>query len=144
MNRFARNAARASVIALSLVLLAGSAQAQDPREVVVQTAARDWLTLTDKGDGEASWKAAGEKFRKAMSVPDWTKALQTYREPFGAVQQRAAVSTSFRNEMPGAPDGQYALLQFRTAFAKKSEGHESVTLELESDGKWRVIGYFIR
>ena len=79
-----------------------------------------------------------------MPAGEWTKALHTYREPFGKVVQRAIVSTSFRTEIPGAPDGNYALLQFRTAFDKKSEGHESVTLELEPDGKWRVIGYFIR
>ncbi|HZQ60782.1 MAG TPA: DUF4019 domain-containing protein [Casimicrobiaceae bacterium] len=133
-----------SLLLVALLLAWAPAQAQDPREIEVQNAARQWLALTDKLDAEGAWKAAGEKFRNNISAADWAKALPTYREPFGAVQQRAAISTSFRNDLPGAPDGQYALLQFRTAFAKKSEGHESVTLELESDGKWRVIGYFIR
>jgi Protein of unknown function (DUF4019) len=33
---------------------------------------------------------------------------------------------------------------FRTAFEKKTDAAETVTLEREPDGKWRVIGYTIR
>ena len=135
---------RALLFAFALLPVALAARAQDPRETAVQTVARDWLALTDRLDAANSWRTAGEKFRNQMAAEPWAKALQSAREPLGAVQQRAAVSTSFRNDIPGAPDGKYALLQFRTAFEKKSEGHESVTLEQESDGNWRVIGYFIR
>jgi hypothetical protein len=135
---------RALFFGCALLAVALAARAQDPRETTVQTVAREWLALTDKLDAANSWRTAGEKFRNQMAAEPWAKALQSAREPLGAVQQRAAVSTSFRNDIPGGPDGEYALLQFRTAFEKKSEGHESVTLEQESDGNWRVIGYFIR
>ena len=135
---------RALLVACALMAAAFSAHGQDPRETAVQATARDWLALTDKLDAANSWRTAGEKFRKQTAAEPWAKALQSAREPLGAVQQRAAVSTAFRKDIPGGPDGNYALLQFRTAFEKKSEGHESVTLEQEADGKWRVIGYFIR
>jgi len=46
-------------------------------------------------------------------------------------------------QIPGAPDGDYALLEFRTSFAKKTNSRETVTLEREADDTWRVIGYFI-
>jgi hypothetical protein len=32
---------------------------------------------------------------------------------------------------------------FRTSFAKHTEGQETLTLEREPDGVWRVIGYSI-
>jgi hypothetical protein len=36
-----------------------------------------------------------------------------------------------------------ALAQFRTTFAKKTDTRETVTLEHEADGAWRVVGYVI-
>ena len=41
-------------------------------------------------------------------------------------------------------DGEYALIIYATSFANKAEGHETLTLERESNGKWRSVGYFIR
>lgn len=121
-----------------------AAHAQDARTSEVQAAARAWLALTDKLDAQASWNAAGEKFTRQMSAEQWGELLHKHREPFGEATQRAVVSTSFATQLPGAPDGDYALLQFRTAFMQKAEGHESLTLERQPDGQWRVIGYFIR
>jgi hypothetical protein len=110
----------------------------------VQNAALSWLALTDKLQGAESWKAAGEKFRVAMTPDVWSKTLQGVRGSLGPTSQRALVSSSFLKEMPGAPNGDYALVVFRTAFENKTEGHESVTLEREKDGTWRVVGYFLR
>jgi len=66
------------------------------------------------------------------------------RPPLGALSQRAALATQFRKNFPGAPDGEYAIVVFRTTFAKKMDARETLTLEHEADGVWRVIGYFIR
>ncbi len=127
-----------------IVLAALPAHAQDARTSEVQATARAWLVLTDKLDAQASWNAAGDKFKKQMSAEQWGELLQKHREPFGEATQRAVLSTSFATQLPGAPDGDYALLQFRTAFRQKAEGHESLTLERQPDGQWRVVGYFIR
>ena len=54
--------------------------------------------------------------------------------------QMAGITKSF----PGAPDGEYSLLVFRSTFANKTDSRETVTLEREADGNWRVIGYFVR
>ena len=43
------------------------AVAQDSRATAAQAAARDWLVLTDRGDAQASWDAAGKKFRAALA-----------------------------------------------------------------------------
>ena len=124
--------------------VAGTALAQDPRASAAQKMARDWLLLTDRGDAQASWRAAGKKFQDAMPADGWAKALNEVRPPLGNVVDRAVLSTEFSNGFPGVPDGEYALLVFRSSFANKADSRETVTLEREADGNWRVIGYFIR
>jgi Protein of unknown function (DUF4019) len=132
------------VAACWLALAARGALAQDPRASAAQAAARAWLALTDRGDADASWAAAGKKFRTALDAAGWAKALAQARTPLGATIERAALSTKFETKFPNGEQGEYALILFETSFAKKTRARESVTLERESDGVWRVVGYFIR
>lgn len=133
------------VFALVIGLLgAGHVAAQDPRASLVQEAARAWLAETDRGDADQSWKSAGGRFRNAITAPRWAESLKGVRPPLGAMSERAVLSTQFSKSFPGVPDGDYALVVFRTGFANKVDARETVTLERESDGAWRVIGYFIR
>ncbi len=125
------------------LICAGQLAAQDPRASLVQEAARTWLAAADRGDGAQSWKSAGKQFRNAITEERWAQSLKQVRPPLGAVSQRAVFATQFRKNFPGAPDGEYALVVFRSNFAKKSDARETVTLEREPDGVWRVIGYFI-
>jgi len=125
-------------------LAAPAAFGQDPRASAAVAAARDWLLMTDHGDVAESHKRAGERFRAAMSIPQWQSALARERAPRGAVVQRALAQTAFQRSLGPGVDGDFALLQFRTAFAKQSDAGETLTLERESDGAWRVIGYFIK
>ncbi|HYT96177.1 MAG TPA: DUF4019 domain-containing protein [Casimicrobiaceae bacterium] len=132
--------------ALAVVLACWSALAlgQDPAATTVQHIARDWLALTDRGDGAASWDAAAHQFKNALPRERWADSLKKSRDPFGALAQRTVLSTTFATSFPGAPDGNYAMVLFRTSFAKKTDATETVTLEREADGAWRVVGYFIR
>jgi len=143
----ARSMSARALLALCAIFTALAAwplSAQDARETTVQGAARDWLAVIDRADYVASWNAAGSKFRLAITPERWSEAVAGVRGPLGPVVQRSVLKTTFTHSFPGVPDGDYALVVFRTAFEKKSEGDETVTLEHEADGKWRVIGYFIR
>ena len=123
--------------------VASQAIAQDPRASLVQEAARAWLADTDRGDAARSWKRAGKRFRDAITVERWAESLRQVRPPLGEVSQRGLLGTQFRRSIPGAADGDYAIIVFRTTFTKKSDARETVTLEREADGVWRVAGYFI-
>ena len=137
-----------SVCALAAIacLVAGLAVAQDPRAAAVQQSARAWLAQVDRLDAAASYNAAGEKFRAPITIDAWADALEKARAPLGAVAQRTLVETAFDRAAPpeGGPEVAIAVLLFRTAFAQRTGGSESVTLALDADGAWRVIGYFIR
>ena len=118
------------------------AWAQDAQSVTAQKVAREWLALADRGDGPGSWKAAGKKFQDSLTADNWTQALAAVRSPLGEVGQRAIIATNFDSSFPGAPEGDYAHVEFRTSFAHKLGG-ETITLEREADGAWHVIGYSI-
>jgi hypothetical protein len=130
--------------AILLAACASLALAQDAKTSEVQAAARDWIALVDKNDYQASWRAAGTKFQANITAERWTRAVRRVRGPIGTVVQRTAARTTFTHHFPGAPEGDYALVLFRTSFAVKGDSQETVTLEHEPDGKWRVIGYTIR
>lgn len=145
MTRSASARARDALAALCLVLLAlDAAVAQSPRATTAQAAARDWLVLTDHGDAQASWKAAGKKFHATLSRSGWAEALKKERAPLGAMKRRTTVKTKLQKTFPGLPDADYALIAYTTSFANKADAHETLTLELEADGEWRVVGYLVR
>jgi len=132
------------VAALSLACLAASALAQDPRTIAVQSSARAWLALVDRGDAQAAWNAGGQRFRASMSATLWAEALKKAQSTMGPATRRTVGPTRFQKSIPGMPDGEYAQILFSTTFANKVNGRESLTMEHEADGQWRVIGYFPR
>jgi hypothetical protein len=141
---FPWHATRAFLVAMLLVCASAPVSAQDPRESAVSAASRDWLAIIDKGDYAASWKAAGTKFRSAITAEKWSESVTAVRGPLGKVVQRTGQRTTFTKEFPGVPQGDYALVNFLTAFEKRTDTEETLTLEREADGQWHVIGYFIR
>jgi hypothetical protein len=56
------------------------------------------------------------------------------------------ISFHFTREhtLPGAPDGEYVVIQYQTAFQNKKSAIETVTPMLDKDGHWRVAGYYIK
>ena len=122
----------------------GVARAQDPRAADVQRAAREWLAMTDRFDSIGSREAAGKRFKEAMTADEWSLALRRERSPLGTQEQRTLLQTLFEKSFGGLPEGEYALVSFRSAYSSRPEVRETVTLERETDGRWRVIGYFLR
>jgi len=131
-------------LAASAVGVLTPAGAQDARTTLAQNAAREWLAQADALDAAASWNSAGTRFRDAITTDAWSTALQQARAPLGALEQRSMLSTQFADKLPDGPGGDFAFVLFRTSFAHKADSRETVTLEREADGAWRVIGYFIR
>ncbi len=113
--------------------------AEEPEQV-----ARYWLELVDAGRYTESWNEAASLFRAAVTPADWTRQVAAARGPLGAVVSRDLQSEQRATELPGAPDGEYAVLQFATSFTHKRAGVETVTPMRDTDGRWRVSGYFIR
>jgi hypothetical protein len=73
----------------------------------------------------------------------WASTIQPVRDPLGAVSSRSVKSITKTKSLPGAPDGEYEVVQFQTSFANKSAATETVVVSHEASG-WKVDGYFIR
>jgi hypothetical protein len=78
-----------------------------------------------------------------MALAKWTAALQQARGPLGPIVQRTMLSTRFEQTPQGFPAGDYVVILFRSSFANKTMAQESVTLERDGSGVWRVVGYLI-
>ena len=126
-----------------LAVLSPTALAQDPRITEAQRVAREWLVLSDGGDTRATYAGASAKFRGAMTLEQWVDASAKARAPYGAVKQRSLASSQAALQAPNMPDGTYVLLIYRTNFANR-DASETITMEREADGVWRLVGYSIR
>jgi hypothetical protein len=122
-----------------------NSQLTDERTITAAVeATKSWLKLVDEGAYEKSWSQAAEYFRNNVSEEQWARAIEPVRKPLGKVLSREVMTSKYMTELPGAPDGQYVVIQFKTSFENKSNAVETVTPMLDSDGQWRVSGYYIR
>jgi flagellar motor protein MotB len=107
-------------------------------------AAEKWLALVDTEKYDESWDESASLFRAALTKEAWGKMLTASRGSFGKLISRKVKSAEFHTQLPGAPDGEYVVIQFETSFEKKKESIETVTPMKDKDGNWRVSGYFIK
>ena len=125
---------------VALALATGSAPASPQSDL---TSANAWVSLVDARRWNDSWTETGSLFKSQMPQERWASTIAPVREPLGPVSSRALKSVTKSNSLPGAPDGEYEVVQFQTSFANKSDATETVVLAHEETG-WKVDGYFIR
>lgn len=130
-----------AVVAFVLQPLAVAAESP---EVEAVKAAETWLALVDSGDYTKSWETAAVYFKGAVTKEKWEQSLKGVRPPLGKVLSRKVKSKEYATSLPGAPDGEYVVIQFETSFENKTTAIETVTPMKDPDGEWRVSGYFIR
>jgi Protein of unknown function (DUF4019) len=124
---------------LSCALALSCLHAATPEE-----AAKEWVALVDAGQYAESWDKAAELFKGRVGREQWAKMAAGVKNPLGKVESRKLLGIQQTKSLPGAPDGEYAVIQFQTAFEKKKEAVETVIPMRDKDGEWRVSGYFIR
>jgi len=144
----AKSGMKRMLICLSLaaiISLSGCGYPSNPQaETEAVAVAEDWLALVDGGNYTKSWKEAAEIFKNTVPKDQWIQMMQSLRKPFGMTLSRELTSKRYRTDLPGAPDGEYVVLQFKTSFENKKSAVETVTPMFDKDGQWRVSGYFIK
>ena len=132
-------------VCLALLLLFSQPLSADQvKKEAALTAAENWLAMVDAEDYAVSWQDAASYFKQAVSENQWTQSMTAFRKPLGNVLSRTPASQTYTRTLPGAPDGEYVIIQFRTSFEHKAAGIETVTPMLDNDGVWRVTGYYIK
>jgi hypothetical protein len=107
-------------------------------------AAESWLKLVDEQHYAESWQGAASVFRTAISSEAWSQAVGGVRGPLGKLGTRRLASANYTTSVPGVPDGKYVIMVFETSFEQKAAALETVTPMQDSDGVWRVAGYYIK
>jgi hypothetical protein len=140
MKRFGR-----IIFVLCVLLWTCPALAQGSEEQKAAiAAAQHWLALIDAGQYVRSWQESAAYFRNAIAEDQWEQVLNATRQPLGGLVSRTVKSTVYTTSLPGAPDGEYVVIQFETSFEGKKSAIETVTPMFEENGGWRVSGYFIK
>ena len=102
------------------------------------------MALIDSGKYAQSHDDAADYFRNAIRKDQWQATMQSGRVPLGKVVSRTFKAATYAKSLPGAPDGEYVVIQYDSSFENKKTAVETVTPKLEKDGTWKVSGYYIK
>ena len=106
--------------------------------------ADSWLAYVDSGRYAESWDDSAVYFREAVPKVRWQTTLDSVRGPLGVAISRKLRSATYTRALPGAPEGEYVVIQYDTRFENRPQSVETVTPMREKNGTWKVAGYHIR
>ncbi len=139
------------VLIASGLVFAPEAVAQDAADsaqasatAAAQTAAEAWLKLVDEADYGASYEAAASFFKAAVTKAQWEAAVTQARGPLEPFGGRTLLGAQYATSLPNAPDGEYVVMQYQTLIGTGGTAIETVTPMRDTDGAWRVSGYYVR
>lgn len=134
-------AMRATLAILTLAWFAIGVAASPLTEA--REAAQRWQAVIDEGSYGESWEQAATLFRIGISKENWQKRARASRRELGKPLARQFKSATFTRGLPGAPEGEYVIVQFISQFETRSSALETVSMTRELDGVWRVAVYSI-
>ncbi|WP_020586942.1 DUF4019 domain-containing protein [Desulfobacter curvatus] len=130
---------------LAILLLGTNAMCEDSSgKEMALTSANIWLAHIDKEEYAESWRNAATLLKDAITVPQLEQSVSTARKPFGKLISRKVTKQEYHTSLPGAPDGNYYVIQFSSKFENKAKAIETITTVKDENGAWHVSGYFIK
>lgn len=118
--------------------------ATQEQEKAAQVSAETWMSLLDDDKYAESWQTAASSFQGAIKQDQWVSQIGMVRGAFGKASERKLKVIKYMTSVPGAPDGQYVVLQYESTFENKRNAVETITPSLDKDGTWKVSGYYIK
>lgn len=129
---------------LCWLLLSVPLHADDAKTTAAIMAAENYLIMIDTGQYGQSWDISSSFFKSQVPKETWVRQISTVRPQFGNIVKRTIKSAQYVTQLPGAPDGEYVVIQYDSSYEKKKNGLETITPMLDKDGTWRVSGYYIK
>ncbi|PIB42016.1 hypothetical protein AOA59_21905 [Pseudomonas sp. 2822-15] len=100
-----------------------------------------FLMLLDAGEPAKTWAAASPVMQAKTSELAWVAGLKTLRLGLGSLQARKPESIGFIVDLPDAPAGRYAVIEFASTFATTNVKEKVIFRD--DDTRWGVVGYFV-
>jgi hypothetical protein len=139
---------RITTFALCAAIVGGMAvaplRADEPSRKAAKIVAEAWLDLVDSEKYGESWEEAASYFQSRISKDDWIAMVGPVRKPLGALKSRQFLGSKYVTEAPGAPDGEYVIIQYKASYENKKNAVETITPMKDAGGRWRVSGYHVR
>jgi hypothetical protein len=102
-----------------------------------------WLHLVDAGQYADAWEASARANKDAVTKDSVVKMYNGFRTQLGDVASRQLKSANYTASLPGAPPGEYVVIEFNTTFDNNRRFVERITPMLDTDGQWKVSGYYL-
>lgn len=118
-----------------------TAPAEDPDSLA---RAENFLKFVDAGDWAGSWEVAGASFQNAATLEEWIQAVEPVREQVGEFKSRKLITVQRTSTLPGAPEGDFEILQYESEFAAVDFGAVETLIMVQGTNGWDVAGYFVR
>lgn len=138
-------------VALALALSiscahAGDAPAPSHPEVerAALAAAASWLQSLDAEKFAECWDLSADLFKQAIPRERWRVTMLRSRLVLGKPKARELQSKRYATSLPGAPEAEYVVIEYRTAFENKDGVTEMITPMLDTNGVWRISAYAVR
>ena len=112
--------------------------------LAAEARAKRFIGAVDAGDWKASWDAAGPFFQSQASLDEWVSLIQPVRTPLGKAEERRLTNVQKVQTLPGAPDGDYEILQYNTKFSGSGMMSTETVILVRNEGDFDIAGYFIR
>ena len=141
MFNYYRASALTVILLVSLVIPSGAAflsQTQAENQV------RVFLQQLDQGQQDKAWQAMSAFFQSINDRRGWKTRHQFIRSSYGSLIARELKNISYRRTFNQAPDGEYVIVQFRSAFLNKAESRETVVLDCSEGTECSVREYVIQ
>jgi beta-lactamase regulating signal transducer with metallopeptidase domain len=150
INRYNDKSPRApltALVALALAALIGSvssraadAASADPKAVAVAVSST-WLKLVDDGDYQAAYDSTGSWYHSLVGALEWIGWRVKYASRDGRlVERHLAKEVRFESVPDGKFAGEWAYVEFASAFARNPSMTQLVVLKKEAGGTWKVAG----
>ena len=101
--------------------------ADESSEKAAVSASQEWLSLLDNKKYGESWDEAAAIFKAAVTKSDWERQINAIYTPFGKLRARILLSSTYAETLPGAPDGKYVVIQYKSSFENKKSAIETIT-----------------
>jgi len=132
--------ALAIVVAVALVGCQRSGKTEAERAAT--KAADAWLKLLDDGKYDETWQQASSAIQQAVDQAKWRETMTATEALLGKVRSRKVQTAQYMTSVPGAPPGEYVVIDYATDCEKRPGTVIRVTPTKEN-GVWRVAGYVI-
>jgi hypothetical protein len=107
-------------------------------------AGKAWLALLDSDKAGAAWDLASKQLQNAVKRAAFVAESRRVRKPLGKLDSRTEVKFARAHDLPGAPPGDYAIIEYDAKFKNGKHLSEQLIWAIEEGGTWRVNGYYYR